>query len=136
MDSFVEHKTECINAELNLLSGYKDEKFEDSKLQEKVIKYINCLNDSLSTLDYAKSDYDKYITDWSFIYDERSKLIASFYNDFGTLGLAINLLDADEIIVESTYYTVNNFANGQKARIEFSTDKDFNSVDTQVDWYE
>ncbi len=200
-DKFIEHTEECINIELGALSKYKNEKFEDSKLQEKAISYINCLNDSLLTLDYAKSDFPKYSEDWEKYYNERSKLIASFYNDFGlevkesyektlkdflnnaktveskeqqkeainamvnqiqyeciedsygwrtysavienttgtdfsTISFNINLLDSDNVIVESTYASVNNFGNGQKARIEFSTNKDFASVDTKVNWQE
>lgn len=200
-DAFVEHRIECINIELDTLSKYKDEKFKDSKLQEKVISYINCLNDTLSTMDYAKVDVTKYSEDWDKYYNQRSKLIASFYNDFGleveerykttlkdflnnakaveykeqqeeainsmiekiqyeciedsyswrtysaiventtgidfnTLNLGINLLDSDDIIIESTYASINNFSSGQKAKIEFSTDKDFTSVDTKVDWYD
>ena len=200
-DEFIEDRTGLINAELECVGSYKAFKFEDSKLQEYAIKYINCLNDSLATLDYYKSDINKYSTDWDKIYNERSKLIKTFYNDFGltvkeeyastlkdflnnastverkealekelekmvenltyeciedgggwrhyrgllentteygfnSISLNINLLDENDVIVESTYGHVNNMEKGQKAYIEFGSDKEFTYVKTQIDWYE
>lgn len=43
--------------------------------------------------------------------------------------LDINLLDADGVIIETTYAYADNIAPGQKARLEFSTDEDFASYE-------
>lgn len=200
-DKLIDHYTQCINAELEYIGSYKDFKFQDSKLQECAIKYINCLNESLSTLDYYKSDINKYLTDWDKIYNERSKLIKIFYNDFGltvqneyesilkdflnqastvekketlekqledmvsnltyeciedmggwrkyrallenttendfnSINFNINLLDENNVIVESTYGHIGIIEKGQKAYVEFSSDKDFLYVKTDIQWYE
>lgn len=200
-DGHIEAYTKSVNAELDRLADYPDKKFEDSKLKERAISYINCLNDQLEALDYASVDYEEYDTRWSKAYDKRTKLIARFVSDYGltvdekyqdtldelltnaklvkeddkqkravkklikkisfelesddygyktyvdvvknktgydfkTLSLSVNLLDKDGVIVETTYATVNNFKNGKKARIEFGTNKDFNSTEVTADYWE
>ena len=54
---------------------------------------------------------------------------------FSSLSLTINLLDAEGVIVETTYANVDNFASGAKARLEFMTDKEFASTDISVQYY-
>ena len=56
--------------------------------------------------------------------------------DFAHISFNINLLDKDEIIVESTYDSIENLAKGAKARIEFSTDKDFEKTEVVADYWE
>ena len=152
-------------------------------------------------MDYYKSDINKYSTDWDKIYNERSKLIKIFYNDFGltvqneyefilkdflnqastvekketlekqledmvsnltyeciedmggwrkyrallenttendfnSINFNINLLDENNVIVESTYGHIGIIEKGQKAYVEFSSDKDFLYVKTDIQWYE
>lgn len=200
-DEHVELYTSCVNAELDEIADYKDAKFEDNKLKEKAISYINCLNDQLEALEYATVDFEKYYELWQNAYNERSKLIADFVNDYElavseqyqstlkelitnsnlvkeneeaqqkidnllasaefevsqldddwktcsavienntgmdikTLELAINLLDEDGVIVETTYDSIGNIQNGQKARIEFTTDVDFVSTEVTSSYWE
>lgn len=73
-----EHKeafSKLVSNELNNIKDYKDKKFEDSKLQELAIKYINILQDQKDALKYITVDYNKYTDLWTKAYDERSKLI-------------------------------------------------------------
>lgn len=82
-DTHVEVYSACVNAELDEIATYADATFKDKKLQEKAIAYINSLNEQLSALDYAKADFEKYNDAWQTAYDERSKLIEDFVNDYG-----------------------------------------------------
>ena len=56
--------------------------------------------------------------------------------DFKTFCANINLINADDVIVETAYYQVSAFNNGTKAQFEFSTDKEFDSTQVVVNWYE
>jgi len=56
--------------------------------------------------------------------------------NFKTISLNINLLDADGIIVETTFDQISSFTDGAKARIEFTTDKEFVSTQIMVDWWD
>lgn len=187
-------------AELDILSEYEDEKFEDSKLKELAIQYINALKDQEEAMKYVTVDYLKFSEIWQSSYDLRTQIIAQLKEDYGlnvsekyqsilddlvtnaqlvteeqttketvetfakgiqfalekdeyglktystvventtglgfsSLSLTINLLDAEGVIVETTYANVDNFASGAKARLEFMTDKEFASTDISVQYY-
>lgn len=73
-----------INAELDCIGKYKDEKFEDSKLQEETISYINLLNDHIEICDYIPVDYyGKYLEEFQPIYDGHSKIIQDMADNYG-----------------------------------------------------
>ena len=191
-----------IDAELNEIEKYAEEKFENKNLQEIAIKYINLLEKHKEICDYITVDYDKYYGEFEPIYNERSKVIESMVKDYGmtvyeehqsilddfltnsqlvkdqeskqnainsmlqniqfqevtddgfgwrtyqavventtgidfkTLQININLLDADGVIVETTYDQVSSFNNGAKVQFEFSTDKEFVTTQVTSDWWE
>ena len=191
-----------VSAELEQLSEYPSQEFEDTKLQEKAIAYINMLNDSDECIDkYLPADEDKFMEEWEKIYNQRTKALKEFVDvygltvdekyqstlddmlstasyveekedkeeevqqlvnsiefelkedddgyktysavventtdiDFDYIDLEINLLDADGVIIESTYSDVNNFNSGSKARFEFETMEDFDSYDIVASWAE
>lgn len=79
----VDERTTLINTELSAINQYKNAEFQDSKLQEKALSYINALNDSLQALNYISSDPEKYITLWEGAYDNRSTLIKDFVENYG-----------------------------------------------------
>ena len=54
---------------------------------------------------------------------------------FESFSLDINLFDSDEIIVDTEYASVSNFAPGQKAKLEFMTDVDFVKYEVSWDYY-
>ena len=56
--------------------------------------------------------------------------------DFKSFQVSINLLNADGVIVETTYDQVSAFKQGAKVQFEFSTDKDFTSTEVITDWWE
>ena len=191
-----------VRAELEQLSEYPSQQFEDTKLQEKAITYINMLNDSDECIDkYLPADENKFMEEWEKIYHQRTKVLKEFVDDYGLtvdekyqstlndllstasyveekedkeeevqklinsiefelkedddgfktysavventtdinfdyIDLEINLLDADGIIIESTYSNVNNLNSGSKARFEFQTMEDFESYDIVASWSE
>lgn len=182
-----------VDAELNEVQPYANSLFKDTKLQEKAIAYINALNDQKDALEYVTVDTEKFDKLWGEAYDNRSKLLVDFVNDYGLtvdekyqndldelmtnakevtadenqkklvddfadsikfekvkdesgfktyqataenttgldfeyLNLNINLLDKDDVIIESTTAYVSNYAPNAKARFEFSTEKDFEKI--------
>ena len=195
----VENLKAAIQAELDAVAEYKDASFEDSVLQEKALKYINVLNDSLENVEYyfASEGYEK----WQESYDQRTMLIKDFADnyeltvsdkyqktldellangkaasaktaqkeamdklvsnlefelkedsygwktyeavldntseyDITSLSLDVSLLDKDGVIVETAYASADNVAKGQKAKLEFSTDKEFERMETIVNYFE
>ncbi|MCM1544983.1 MAG: FxLYD domain-containing protein [Ruminococcus sp.] len=79
----VEMMNNYIQAELDELTPYESAVFEDTKLQEKVIKYINCLKDSKEHIEYYYSDDFKEYEKWTDIYNTRSILIKDFAENYG-----------------------------------------------------
>lgn len=73
----------AVQAELDVVSPLKDRPFEDSKLQESVVAYINTLNDSLKVVDdYPTSSGDFYLK-WQEVYNERVGLLKTFADKYG-----------------------------------------------------
>lgn len=189
-----------IDAELDNIGKYTDEKFEDSNLQELAIKYVNLLKKHKEICKYIPVDYDgKYTEEFDPIYNERSKIIEDLVENYGltvdekyqdtldefitnsqlvkeqdaqinavsemlgtisfeeasdesgwktyesivenTTGtdfqqfyVTINLLDEDGVIVDTMYDTVGDFKDGAKAKLDFSTDKEFDSTEVSASW--
>lgn len=191
----IEYYGKFVNAELSNIEKYKDLKFKDSKLQESAISYINLLKKQKEGVEEMRVDMNKGIEMWGEGYQQRSKLITIFkddYNltisdkykknldDFGKVSnqvqdneniekevdkakfkvtnssggwkdyeavienttntdydyfnIKINLLDKDEVILESTSAYVENWKAGQKARFKFSTDRDFDSMSRECEY--
>lgn len=74
---------QLVNAELDELKDYTDASFEDSKLQEKAIQYINLLKDQLEALKYIQVDYVKYNEMWQEAFNARSKMLVDFVDNYG-----------------------------------------------------
>lgn len=78
-DSFAE----ATQAELDKISNFRDRQFEDSKLQEAVISYINKLEEMKQlTIDYP-FDSDEFYDSWDRTYDERLVMIKNFVDSYG-----------------------------------------------------
>lgn len=81
-----EYKTtmeSAIQAELDIVGKYQTEKFEDTKLQEYVLQYINNLKDQQASLDYIDADNVKFIDEWNNLYGSRTEIVSTFYNTYG-----------------------------------------------------
>lgn len=74
---------EAVQTELEIVESLRDRQFEDSKMQEDVLSYINLLDDSMEVLDnYPTTDIDFY-TKWVEVYDDRTSLLKKFVDDYG-----------------------------------------------------
>lgn len=82
-DEHKQYYTDLVDAELNVLEKYQSMPFEDSKLQEYAISYINCLKQQKEAASYITTAYETYDEKWTEAYDNRSKLIMTFVNDYG-----------------------------------------------------
>lgn len=82
-DASKEYYTEMVNAEYEKVTPYLDKKFKDSTLQQKAINYINMIKQQKEALKYLQVNYDKYDKLWGEAYDERSKLIVDFIDNYG-----------------------------------------------------
>lgn len=67
-----------IDTELDAIEQYQDKKFENTKLKEQAVAYINVLKDSKSTLDYYSSD--DFTEDWQTQYDKRTGILVKINN--------------------------------------------------------
>lgn len=63
-----------INAELDVISKYKEETFEDEELGELAKLYIDVLERSKDTLDYF-GNYEKWGVAWDEVYNDRTELL-------------------------------------------------------------
>lgn len=73
----------AIQAEIDTDASLKDAKFEDSKLQELVLSYVNLLNDSMGVVDsYSYLSYE-YSVKWTEVYNKRTALIKTFVDEYG-----------------------------------------------------
>ena len=78
----VKHVKDAVQAEIDNDEPLKERQFKDSKLQEKVITYINLLEDSQKVNEdysYLSSDYS---TEWTKVYDKRSALLKDFVDNY------------------------------------------------------
>ena len=189
-----------VDAELNCIEEYSTKRFEDTKLQEKAIVYINLLKQQREALTYYDVDVEKYSELWDEAYEKRSICIIDFiqsYNlefsdkyrinvdefilkakkvkedellskqieeikesiefkkvkqsgsygyyeaivenvtekTFDSFSIDVNLVDAEDVIVESNYVSVSNWSPGKKAKFEFMTDVNFETYELELDYY-
>lgn len=77
-----ELRTEYVHAELDLLEPYRTGLFQNTKLQEQAIAYINLLQDQLDALDYFNVDPSKYYDLWEDAYNKRTQMIADMITTY------------------------------------------------------
>lgn len=139
-----------VQTELDNDRQLKDERFKNSRMQEDVISYINELEDTMTLLKSGSPTDVDFIDKWNAIYDERSKLLKKFVDDYGLTvddkyrdsleeltanGTAATKKDAvNEAItglVEGTAFEKHDDGYGSftySAAIRNDTDYDFNDV--------
>lgn len=89
-----ESLSEVTQAELNVISDFRDRQFEDSKLQEAIISYINKLEEmNQLTVEYPV-DSDEFYEGWTRAYDERLVMLKNFVD---TYGLEVDDSHADQL---------------------------------------
>ena len=100
-DEHKQYDTDLVDAELNVLEKYQSMPFEDSKLQEYAISYINCLKQQKEAVSYITTAYETYDEKWSEAYDNRTKLIMTFVNDYGLKVDEAHQATLDELIANA-----------------------------------
>ena len=96
-----------INAELDILNKYTEEKFEDSDLQELALKYVNLLKSHVEICDYIIVDYIKYDEEFQPIYDGRSKVIATLVENYGLTVSEKHQKTLDDFLTKSKLVEAN-----------------------------
>lgn len=79
-EEYVENLKKATNLELQTLNDFSNKKFNDSKLQEAAIAYINELKNGITVLDtYGSKSFDQ---DWDNHYASRTKMIVHFVDNY------------------------------------------------------
>lgn len=71
-----------VQAELDAVGGYANAQFEDSRLREYAVSYINILNDCLEAADSYNPNNIDSLTKWSSLYDERTMLLQEIFENY------------------------------------------------------
>ncbi len=71
-----------VQAELDKVEGYANAQFEDSKLREYAVSYINILNDCLEEADSYNVNNVDALMRWSSLYDERTMLLKDIVDNY------------------------------------------------------
>lgn len=73
----------AIDAELEVDKELQNKPFQDSKLQEQVLAYINVLEESKKVVeDYPQTSVE-YYTKWDEVYNKRTAMLKTFVDDYG-----------------------------------------------------
>ena len=81
-DALVEKSTKTDKS-TEYYEKYQSSQFEDSKLQENAIAYINSLKDQREAAELCATDNEKFQQDWQKAYDKRTTLLKTFVDEYG-----------------------------------------------------
>jgi len=82
-ETTAESLAETVSVEIEKLTPYKTRQFEDAKLQEKFLSYLNLLEESKElTKDMGVND-DTFYNDWDSLYNERTVMLKDFVDNYG-----------------------------------------------------
>lgn len=73
----------AINAELDRDKPLRDRQFENSKMQEDVLAYINNLEETLEVVDTYQYESTEYYQKFDPLYNERTMLLKKFVEEYG-----------------------------------------------------
>ena len=109
------------------------ETIDDFKVRAKIVEDDKTLTKQIDEL--KKSiEFEKVEQEYEWAYYE-AVVENTTEKTFDYFSIEINLMDADGVIIESTYATVDNWRPGKKAKFEFMTDAEFESYEYEVDYY-
>lgn len=124
--STIEEMQSYIQAELDQVEQYESATFEDTKLQEKALQYINVLKDSYENANYFLSDKD--YEKWQEYIDQRAVLIKDFVDNYGLTVSQNYQANLDEFLANGE--AVNTRSDQEKAvkklvkKLDFEVSKD------------
>lgn len=132
-EEYAEYLKTAVQAEIDNGAELKSAQYEDSKLQEAVISYLNLLDDSIEVIDTYPASSIEFSENWQEIYDERSLLLATFVDEYG-LTVGNDYQGAlDEIIKNSN--AVEESAAVEGAIESLVSSLKFEKSDEQYGWY-
>ena len=74
---------EAIQAEIDNDAQLKSAKFDDSKMQEAVLAYVNSLDAQMEVLDNTQYQSVDFFEKWQPAYDKRSALLKALVDNYG-----------------------------------------------------
>lgn len=108
---YMEYIKKCINFELDYVGDFQEKEFLDVTLGEKVLNYIEVLNNGLTAIDYYSMDFNKYNVMWNDIYSTRVLFIRDFVNDYGLIVDEEHQKTLDELITDASIVDEQNTLN-------------------------
>lgn len=74
---------EAVQAEIDADASLKSAKFDDSKMQEAVLAYINSVEAQMDVLDTTQYQSTEYLIAWSDAYDKRTACLKYLVDTYG-----------------------------------------------------
>ena len=81
--SSADNMKEAIQAEIDNDAQLKSAKFDDSKMQEAVLAYVNSLDAQMEVLDNTQYQSVDFFEKWQPAYDNRSALLKALVDNYG-----------------------------------------------------
>lgn len=74
---------EVASIEIDMLTPFRTRQFEDPKLQEKILAYLNLLEESRELSGDLGVNDDTFYDDWNSLYNERAIMLKDFVDNYG-----------------------------------------------------
>lgn len=91
----------ATQAELEVISDFRNRQYEDSMLQEAVVSYINKLEEMKQLVADYPFDSDEFYEGWSKAYDERLVMLKNFVDNYNLTVDASYEEELSEIMTEA-----------------------------------
>lgn len=95
---YVAKLKEVVQTEIDNDAPLKERQFEDTKMQEDVLAYINALDESMTVLNTYAYGEEEYFTNWDKAYDQRTILLKKFHDDYSLTVSQTYQDDFDELL--------------------------------------
>ena len=127
-EEYQEMMNNYIQAELDYVEKYQNEKFEDSNLQEIAVKYVNLLKQHKDACQYMTDDYDKYLEEFQQTLNDfltNSQLVTEQENAEAAIQKMIDTIQFEEVEDNGGYKTY-------RAVVENTTGIDFDTLNITI----
>lgn len=81
-EEYMKYMEDCVSVEKDILGDLRTKEFNDKKLQEYAISYMNALDEQEEGIKYYISDIEKYYDICMTAQDKRAEIIYKLYNDY------------------------------------------------------
>lgn len=133
----LDERAKCIVEFINLYNLKFPDKFKENvdefTVRAETVKenetLINQIDEMKKTIQFEKVEQSYDYSYYEAIVENTTDKTFDYFS------LNINLIDSNDVIVESTYASVDNWAPGQKTKFEFMTDAQFEKYEYEIDYY-